>query len=91
MGIAAVTVAAASAVVVALAPAASAQPVSPLTPQHGASSRLGTTTVTTAPGIATTLLSAGIVPLPQTGTSVGISFGGGLRVSYGFPITRNTA
>ncbi len=28
----------------------------------------GTTTVTTAPGIATTLLGAGIVPLPQSGT-----------------------
>ncbi|MHA3703008.1 hypothetical protein ACXR2U_12590 [Jatrophihabitans sp. YIM 134969] len=88
------TVAVASAVVVALAPAASARPSAPsapLTPSRGAASSLGTTTVTTAPGIATTLLSAGIVPLPQPGTSLGVSFGGGLQVSYGFPITRSTA
>lgn len=91
IGIVAATVTVASAVVVALAPAASAQPSSPITPQKGAPSSLGTTTVTTAPGIATTLLRAGILPLPQAGTSVGISFGGGLQVSYGFPITGNTA
>ena len=47
----------------------------------------GTTTVTTAPGIATTLLRAGILPLPTAGTHFGIASLAPLKVSYGFPIT----
>ncbi|SOD72312.1 hypothetical protein SAMN05892883_1715 [Jatrophihabitans sp. GAS493] len=48
----------------------------------------GTTSVTTAPGIALTLLKAGILPLPvlpQTRFTLG--FQHGLNVTYGFPIT----
>ncbi|SDJ45110.1 hypothetical protein SAMN05444157_3428 [Frankineae bacterium MT45] len=48
----------------------------------------GVTSVTTAPGIAATLLKAGILPLPvlpQTHFSLG--FQHGLNVTYGFPIT----
>jgi hypothetical protein len=47
----------------------------------------GTTTVTTAPGIATTLIHAGVVPLPVPPTQFSVRFSGGLTVSYGFPIT----
>jgi hypothetical protein len=47
----------------------------------------GTTTVTTAPGIATTLIKAGILPLPTIGTRFGIASFSPLKVSYGFPIT----
>lgn len=47
----------------------------------------GRTTVTTAPGIATTLIKAGVVPLPAPGTRFGIGYRHGLTVSYGFPIT----
>ncbi len=46
----------------------------------------GTTTVTTAPGIAGTLLGAGILPLPTRGTGFGIGFAHGLNVRYGFPV-----
>ena len=53
---------------------------------------LGVTTVTTAPAIAPTLLKAGILPLPVfPKTSFGVSLKNGLAVSYGFPITSNTA
>lgn len=53
-----------------------------------ASTLTRTTTVTTAPGIATTLLSAGIAPLPLPRTHVGLKFSNGsLQVTYGFPIT----
>lgn len=65
---------------------ASARPAS-----YGHSS-LGTTKVTTAPGIAVTLLKAGIAPLPQLPrTGFGVSFTRGLQVTYGFPITGSTA
>ena len=47
----------------------------------------GTTTVTTAPGIATTLLRAGVLPLPTAGTRLGVASFAPLKVSYGFPIT----
>jgi hypothetical protein len=57
---------------------------------HSAS--LGTTTVTTAKGIAATLVKAGILPLPVLPkTGFGLSFRGGLTASYGFPITSSTA
>jgi hypothetical protein len=58
---------------------------------HGRHASLGTTTVTTAPGIAGTLLKARILPLPVPGTRFGLSLRGGLSVSYGFPITGDTA
>ncbi|MEO8851707.1 MAG: hypothetical protein ABI360_08255 [Allobranchiibius sp.] len=47
----------------------------------------GTTTLTTAKGIAPTLLKAGILPLPTRNTRLGLKVFGGLAVSYGFPIT----
>ncbi len=47
----------------------------------------GTTSVTTAPGIAGTLLGAGIVPLPVPGTSFRIGYRHGLNLTYGFRIT----
>lgn len=67
----------------------SATPAS-ATPTHR-SSRLGTTAVTTAPGIAGTLLKAGILPLPVPGTDFRLGFSRGLNVTYGFPITSSTA
>lgn len=55
-------------------------------------SSLGATTVTTAPGIASTLIKAGVLPLPVLPkTGFGLSFNGGLAASYTFPITSNTA
>jgi hypothetical protein len=71
------------------APGASAHPRYGWHPGHHRS--LGTTTVTTAPGIAGTLLKAKILPLPVPDTSIGVSLRHGLAVSYGFPITGNTA
>lgn len=47
----------------------------------------GTTTVTTGKGIASTLLKAGILPLPTANTGFGLKIFGGLAVSYKFPIT----
>lgn len=67
------------------APAASAHP-------SYRSTSLGTTTVTTVDGIATTLIRAGVLPLPVLPrTGFGVSLRGGLTVSYGFPIVSNTA
>jgi hypothetical protein len=78
------------ATMVALAPAASAHPG--VGTRSATYSRLGATTVTTAPGIATTLLRAGIAPLPVLpNTGVGLSLRNGLQVSYTFPITSSTA
>jgi hypothetical protein len=57
-----------------------------VTHQQNATVR-GVTSVTTAPGIATTLLGAGIVPLPVPPTRFSVRFSGGLAVTYGFPIT----
>ena len=75
---------------IALAPAAGAH--AGVSARAATSSRLGATTVTTAPGIATTLLRAGIAPLPVLpGTGVGLSLRNGLQVSYTFPITSSTA
>jgi hypothetical protein len=71
-----------------VAPGAQAHPTDGRTGRH---TSLGTTTVTTAPGIATTLLKAKILPLPVPGTRFGVSFRNGLTVSYGFPITGSTA
>lgn len=79
---------------VALAPAVDARPAAPghFHGHHAAArSALGATTVTTAPGIAATLLKAGIVPLPVGRTGLGVSLRNGLQVSYTFPITANTA
>ncbi len=52
-----------------------------------ATSLRGVTQVTTAPGIAGTLIGAKILPLPVPPTSFGLRLAGGLAVSYGFPIT----
>ncbi|NYJ73444.1 hypothetical protein [Allobranchiibius huperziae] len=52
-----------------------------------AASLSGTTTVTTAQGIAPTLLKAGILPLPVPDTRLGLRLFPYLAVSYGFPIT----
>jgi len=79
---------------VALAPSVDARPAAAghVLRHHAMShSSLGATTVTTAPGIATTLLKAGILPLPVARTGVGLSFRDGLQVSYRFPITASTA
>lgn len=54
---------------------------------HTSSTLRGTTAVTTAPGIATTLIGKGVLPLPLPGTGIGIGFSGGLTVTYKFPIT----
>ena len=53
---------------------------------HNAAGLRGVTQVTTAPGIAATLLKAKIVPLPVPSTSFGLVLSGGLAVRYGFPI-----
>lgn len=47
----------------------------------------GTTTVTTAPGVAATLIKAGVLPLPAWGTSFSLGYHEGLTARYGFPIT----
>lgn len=47
----------------------------------------GTTSVTTAPGIAGTLIGAGVIPLPVPGTSFRPGYTRGLNVTYGFHIT----
>ena len=47
----------------------------------------GTTAVTTAPGIASTLLRAGVLPLPVPPTGFAIGYRHGLTVTYGFRIT----
>jgi hypothetical protein len=76
----------------AAAPAATAGPAHVPARHHGVSSALGATTVTTAPGIAQTLLNAGILPLPVLPrTGFGVFQHNGLQVSYTFPITRNSA
>jgi hypothetical protein len=58
---------------------------------HTSSTLRGTTAVTTAPGIATTLLGQGVLPLPLPGTGIRIGFSGGLTVTYRFPITSGNA
>jgi hypothetical protein len=65
------------AVGVAAAPAAAAT-----TPVDG-----GRTTVTTAPGIAKTLLKNGIVPIVTRPGKAGLRLDGGLRVTARFPVT----
>ncbi len=75
---------------IALAPAAGAHPG--VGSRAATYSRLGATSVTTTPGIATTLLRAGIAPLPVLpNTGIAISLRSGLQVSYSFPITSSTA
>ncbi len=70
------------------APASAATTHHPASASQHASSRLrGTTTVTTAPGIAATLIKAGVLPLPTVGTRLGVPSLSPLKVSYGFPIT----
>lgn len=67
-----------------------AGPASASTRHHttaSAAALSGTTTVTTAKGIAPTLLKAGILPLPTANTGIGLKIFGGLAVSYKFPIT----
>lgn len=53
---------------------------------------IGFTAVTTAPGIASTLIKAGVLPLPVVPqTKVSLSLAHGLAVNYFFPITSSTA
>jgi hypothetical protein len=47
----------------------------------------GETTVTTAPGIATTLLGHGIVPIATLPGTQGAQLGGGVAVRFAFPVT----
>jgi hypothetical protein len=47
----------------------------------------GTTSVTTAPGIAATLVQAGVIPLPVRPATVRAGFTHGFTLTYGFPIT----
>ena len=75
-------VTAAVAATLAAAPAATAAPSAPTT-----SALRGTTEVTTAPGIATTLIGRGILPLPVPSTSFRVGYSGGINVTYGFPVT----
>ncbi len=56
----------------------------PASHQH---SLKGSTSVTTAPGIAAALLSEGVVPLPVSKTGFKIGFTGGLSATYRFSIT----
>lgn len=66
--------------------ATTAPAVAASAPQH--TDRLsGTTAVTTAPGIAATLLRAGVLPLPVPPTKFAIGYRLGLTVTYGFRIT----
>jgi len=67
-----------------VAPAASATPAQ--AGQRG-SGLSGTTAVTTAPGIAATLVRAGVIPLPVQPASVRVGFEHGFDLTYGFPIT----
>lgn len=83
----------------ALAVPASAAPVTaaptttaPTTPNPADMAKLrGITKVTTAPGLAATLLRAGVVPLPVPPTKTHVGFEGDLTVTYGFPITGGDA
>ena len=54
---------------------------------RGSATLHGTTSVTTAPGIAAALLQGGVLPLPAPGTGFGIGVRSGLNVTYRFPIT----
>ncbi len=67
--------------------AMSSAAAAPSTPAAKAATLRGTTAVTTAPGIAGTLLGAGILPLPVPPTGVRLGFASGLQVTYAFPIT----
>lgn len=67
---------------------ATAAPANAAPSTHSASTLRGNTAVTTAPGIAVTLIRNGVLPLPilpRTGFSLG--FNGGLTATYRFPIT----
>src|SRR6478672_1354418 len=69
----------------AFAPAASAKANKP------GYSDLGATVVTTAPGIAQTLVDAGITPAGVGDTGVKLLTSNGLQARFTFPITKNTA
>ncbi len=69
-----------------LATVAAAAPAS-ANPSSTTASLRGTTTVTTAPGIAAALLKGGVLPLPVPGTGFGLGLLGGLSATYRFPIT----
>lgn len=69
-----------------VAPAASAT-TAPSTAQATVSQLRGTTSVTTAPGIAGTLIKAGVLPLPVPPTSFRFGYDDGINATYGFGIT----
>ncbi len=67
-----------------VAPGASAAPQQTT---HRGSGLSGTTAVTTAPGIAGTLVKSGVIPLPVPPASVRLGYDHGINLTYGFPIT----
>ena len=70
-------------------PVAAASSASASTATRSAQVRLtgGETTVTTAPGIATTLLGHSIVPIATLPGTEGAQLGGGVAVRFAFPVT----
>jgi hypothetical protein len=56
-------------------------------PRPSSAALRGTTSVTTAPGIALALIKGGVLPLPVPSTGFGLGFSGGLTATYRFPIT----
>jgi len=70
-------------------PVAAASSASASTATRSAQVRLtgGETTVTTAPGIATTLLGNGIVPIATLPGTEGAQLDGGVAVRFAFPVT----
>lgn len=64
-----------------------ASPVASATSPAHHSRLSGTTSVTTAPGIAGTLIKAGVLPLPARGTAFSLGYNQGVTARYGFPIT----
>ena len=56
-------------------------------PSAATALRGGTTTVTTGPGIATTLLRNGILPLATSPGRQSFGYDGGLNTSFAFPVT----
>jgi hypothetical protein len=68
-----------------------AGPAAATTSAHHSNHGLGTTSVTTAPGLAGTLIGAGVLPLPVPGTSFQLGYHHGVTATYGFTITGSTA
>ena len=80
-------VAAAALFVAGPAGTASAAPKAPAAPTAATALTGGTTTVTTGPGIASTLLRNGILPLAVPPGRQSFGYSGGLTTSFSFPVT----